>query len=134
MLEALQPYITEIITIVVSALLAYLRVTIVPKIEAWFKAMMHERGYGAVVDSMWVAISRLGKTIEEHAKDGSLTKDDLVAIKQEARQIAADKLKRMGGFKKEKLMDWVDEQLDVALGKLQVLVSGKSDTNEPKAP
>jgi len=96
-----------------------------PLLNQWLKAQLHFRGSGAVADALCQAIAKVGEGVQKRLQRGEWTRDDLSAIKREARAIAQEKLQNLGGFYKKDLQKWIDEQLEVGLGKLLLLVGGK---------
>lgn len=89
-----------------------------PLLNAWLKQIMHFRGASVVADALTQALAELSDEVRKALLDGKLTDAERTEIKLRANSIAKDKLKNLSGFYKADLHKWVDEQLDVLLGKL----------------
>jgi len=79
---------------------------------------MHFRGASVVADALTQALGELVTETQKALADGVLTDAERKALKARAGEIARERLKNLGGFYKADLSGWVDEQLDVLLGKL----------------
>lgn len=89
-----------------------------PLLNAWLKQIMHFRGASVVADALTQALAELSEEVRKAFLDGKLTDAERTEIKLRANSIAKEKLKNLSGFYKADLHKWVDEQLDVLLGKL----------------
>lgn len=89
-----------------------------PLLNAWLKQIMHFRGAAVVADALTQALAELSEEVRKALLDGKLTDAERTEIKLRANSIAKEKLKNLSGFYKADLHKWVDEQLDVLLGKL----------------
>jgi len=87
-------------------------------LNAKLKESMHFRGASVVADALTEAVAVMGNEIMVALADGKLSADEKKAIKEKAAAIAKNKLKRLAGFYKSDLVKWIDEQLEVGLGKL----------------
>ena len=79
---------------------------------------MHFRGAGVVADAFTQALGELSLETQKALSDGVITRDEWKVLKIRAREIALSRLKNLSGFYKSDLVTWVDDQLDVLLGKL----------------
>lgn len=102
-------------------LLNWLTIKGLPLLNSYFKAHMHFRGSEAVADALTQAIGEMSAEVQKALADGVITETEKATIKTRAREIAKDKLQRMSGFYKPELLKWIDEQLEVGLGKLLLL-------------
>lgn len=100
------------------SLLAWLTSSGVKLLNAWLKSEMHFKGSAVVADAITEVIAVMGAEITKAIADGKLTEEERKQIKDKAREICADRLKRLHGFYKADLVAWIDEQLDIGLGKL----------------
>lgn len=89
-----------------------------PLLNAWHKQIMHFRGASVVADALTQALAELSEEVRKALLDGKLTDAERTEIKLRANSIAKEKLKNLSGFYKADLHKWVDDQLDVLLGKL----------------
>jgi len=115
----------SILTQILQALWAGLAVMLgvlarnaIPLLNAYLKQMMHFRGASVVADALTQALGELVTETQKALADGVLTDAERKALKARAGEIARERLKNLGGFYKADLSGWVDEQLDVLLGKL----------------
>ena len=126
---AVEPSLAEqIMNIIISGLavlIGWLVKSALPLLNAYLKDKMHFRGASVVADSITEVITTLSVETQGRLKDGELCKEDIKAIKEKAKVLATEKLKNLSGFYKKDLVKWVEEQIDVALGKLILLTSGK---------
>jgi hypothetical protein len=117
----------ELLKIILSVLgMVLMRVAsqAIPLLNAWLKQVMHFRGASVVADALTQAFGELLAEAQTAASDGVITADELKAIKARAREIALNKLKNLSGFYKKDLIGWLDEVLEVELGKLLSRVFG----------
>ena len=113
--------------------LGFLTSTAIPLLNAWLKAVMHFRGSSVVADALTVAFSELLTDVQTAAADGVITKEEREWLKKRAKEIASDKLKNLSGFYKKDLMGWLDEVLEVELGKLLSRIFGsRSSSSETR--
>ena len=113
-----------------SVLIGWLIRKALPLLNVWLKQLMHFRGSDVVADSFTQAIARTGEATRKALADGIITDAEINSIKAEAKQIAEDKLRRLSGFAKKDLSKWVDEQVEIGLGKLFLRVFGKKKDSE----
>lgn len=90
----------------------------IPALNAYLKGLMHFRGAAVVADSFTQVAGATISELQKSLVDGVLTADELKEIKRVAKGVAIDKLKNLSGFAKENLGAWVDDQLDILVGKL----------------
>jgi hypothetical protein len=123
--------ILKALLIAVVSLLGFVAKNVLPLINQWLKAIMHFRGSAVVADALTVSLAEMYEEVKAAMLDGVLTKDEKGRIKQRAKEIAAEKLKNLSGFYKKDLMGWLDEVLEVELGKLLSRIFGsKSSSSE----
>lgn len=97
--------------------LSYLSTALIPLINQWLKQVMHFRGASVVADALTQAMGELIVETQKALADGVITEAERKALKARAGVIARERLKNLSGFYKKDLTTWVDEQLDVLLGK-----------------
>jgi hypothetical protein len=90
----------------------------IPLLNAWFKQLMHFRGASVVADALTQAIAEMSDELQKALADGKLDAAEKKILKARAKAIAEGKLKNLSGFYKRDMIGWIDEQLDVLLGKL----------------
>lgn len=90
----------------------------IPLLNAYLKQVMHFRGASVVADALTQVIAEMSDELQKALADGKLDAAEMAALKLKARQIAEAKLKNLSGFYKRDMIGWIDEQLDVLLGKL----------------
>jgi CBS domain containing-hemolysin-like protein len=98
--------------------LSYLSTALIPLINQWLKQMMHFRGSSVVADALTQAMGELIVETQKALADGVITEAERKTLKARAGEIARERLKNLSGFYKKDLTTWVDDQLDVLLGKL----------------
>lgn len=87
-------------------------------LTVYLKAWMHFRGSDVVADTVaQLMVGRL-EHLRKALLDGTITRDELNEIKQEAVKDAVAKLKNLFGFIKPDLEAWATEQVGITLGKL----------------
>jgi len=101
-----------------AIILGFLSTRGLPLLNAWLKQVMHFRGAGVVADAFTQALGELSLETQKALSDGVITRDEWKVLKTRAREIALSRLKNLSGFYKSDLVTWVDDQLDVLLGKL----------------
>jgi hypothetical protein len=101
-----------------AVMLGVLARNAIPLINAYLKQLMHFRGASVVADALTQALGELVTETQKALADGVLTDAERKALKARAGEIARERLKNLSGFYKADLSGWVDEQLDVLLGKL----------------
>lgn len=101
-----------------AVMLGVLARNAIPLINAYLKQLMHFRGASVVADALTQALGELVTETQKALADGVLTDAERKALKARAGEIARERLKNLSGFYKRDLSGWVDEQLDVLLGKL----------------
>ena len=89
-----------------------------PLLNAWLKQLMHFRGSAVVADALTQALGELTLETQKALADGVITKEEWVVLKARARSISLERLKNLSGFYKSDLQKWIDDQLDILLGKL----------------
>ena len=110
---------------ILQALLAGLAVMLgvlvkqaIPLLNMWLKQLMHFRGAAVVADALTQALGELSLEAQKALTDGKIDQAEWVVLKARANSIAKERLKALSGFYKQDLGKWVDDQLDVLLGKL----------------
>ena len=101
-----------------AVMLGFLSTRGLPLLNAWLKQLMHFRGSAVVADALTQALGELTLETQKALADGVITKEEWVVLKARARSISLERLKNLSGFYKADLMTWIDDQLDVLLGKL----------------
>jgi hypothetical protein len=101
-----------------AIILGFLSTRGLPLLNAWLKQVMHFRGAGVVADAFTQALGEMSLETQKALSDGVITRDEWKVLKIRAREIAISRLKNLSGFYKSDLVTWVDDQLDVLLGKL----------------
>ena len=101
-----------------AVMLGFLSTRGLPLLNAWLKQLMHFRGSAVVADALTQALGELTLETQKALADGIITKEEWIILKARARSISLERLKNLSGFYKEDLQTWVDDQLDVLLGKL----------------
>ena len=100
-----------------AVMLGFLSTRGLPLLNAWLKQVMHFRGSAVVADALTQALGELTLETQKALADGVITKEEWVVLKARAKDIAMSRLKNLSGFYKADLVTWVDDQLDVLLGK-----------------
>lgn len=100
------------------SLLGYIGSTVIPLINAYLKGVMHFRGASVVADAVTQAFGELLANVQHVAADGVITADEMNQVRKRAADIALGKLRNLSGFYKKDLIGWLDEVLEVELGKL----------------
>lgn len=108
----------QALLVALASVLTFVGTKVLPLLNAYLKGVMHFRGASVVADAVTQAFGELLAEAQTVASDGVITADELKAIKARAREIALNKLKNLSGFYKKDLMGWLDEVLEVELGKL----------------
>lgn len=101
-----------------AVMLGFLSTRGLPLLNAWLKQVMHFRGASVVADAFTQALGEMSLETQKALSDGVITRDEWKVLKIRAREIALSRLKNLSGFYKSDLVTWVDDQLDVLLGKL----------------
>ena len=101
-----------------AVMLGFLSTRGLPLLNAWLKQLMHFRGSAVVADALTQVLGEVSLETQKAMADGVITKEEWLMIKLRAREIAVARLKNLSGFYKKDLVSWVDDQLDVLLGKL----------------
>ncbi len=101
-----------------AVMLGFLSTRGLPLLNAWLKQVMHFRGSAVVADALTQALGELTLETQKALADGVITKEEWVVLKARARSISLERLKNLSGFYKRDLQTWVNDQLDVLLGKL----------------
>ena len=104
--------------IALGSLLGYVLKQCLPLINVWIKQIMHFRGSSVIADSLTQSVAEMGVEVQKALADGKITEEEKKAIKKRAKEISSSKLKSLSGFYKKDLMGWVDEVMEVELGKL----------------
>lgn len=111
------------------SLMGFLVKNVIPLINQWLKAVMHFRGSSVVADALTVAMAEMSEEIQKVAADGVITSDEKEALKKRAKEIAEGKLRNLSGFYKKDLIGWLDEVLEVELGKLLSRIFGSKSSS-----
>ena len=90
----------------------------IPLLNMWLKQLMHFRGSAVVADALTQALGELSLEAQKALADGKIDQAEWVALKARANSIAKERLKALSGFYKQDLGKWVDDQLDILLGKI----------------
>ena len=101
-----------------AVMLGFLSTRGLPLLNAWLKQLMHFRGSAVVADALTQALGELALETQKALADGVITKEEWVVLKARARSISLERLKNLSGFYKSDLQKWIDDQLDILLGKL----------------
>jgi hypothetical protein len=109
--------VAEALWAVLAIILGFLSTRGLPLLNACLKQVMHFRGAGVVADAMTQALGELSLETQKALSDGVITRDEWKVLKIRAREIALSRLKNLSGFYKADLVTWVDDQLDILLGK-----------------
>jgi hypothetical protein len=100
-----------------AVMLGFISTRGLPLLNAWLKQLMHFRGSAVVADALTQALGEMTLETQKALSDGVITRDEWKVLKIRAREIALSRLKNLSGFYKSDLVAWVDDQLDVLLGK-----------------
>jgi len=111
------------------SLMGFLVKNVIPLINQWLKAVMHFRGSSVVADTLTVALSEMSLDTQEAIADGIITDEEKLWLKKRAKEIAEGKLRNLSGFYKKDLMGWLDEVLEVELGKLLSRIFGSNSSS-----
>jgi hypothetical protein len=90
----------------------------IPLLNAYLKQVMHFRGASVVADALTQVIAEMSDELQKALADGKIDAAEKKILKARAKAIAEGKLKNLSGFYKRDMIGWIDEQLDVLLGKL----------------
>ncbi len=101
-----------------AVMLGFLVKQAIPLLNAWLKQLMHFRGSAVVADALTQALGELSLEAQKALADGKIDRAEWVVLKARANSIAKERLKALSGFYKQDLGKWVDDQLDILLGKL----------------
>ena len=101
-----------------AVMLGFLSTRGLPLLNAWLKQLMHFRGSAVVADALTQALGEMILETQKALADGVITKEEWVVLKARARSISLERLKNLSGFYKSDLQKWIDDQLDILLGKL----------------
>lgn len=115
---SIMDYIIKGLLVALMSFLSYLSTALIPLINQWLKQVMHFRGASVVADALTQALGELVIETQKALADGVITDDERKVLKKRAGEIAKERLKNLSGFYKKDLQAWVDDQLDVLLGKL----------------
>jgi short-subunit dehydrogenase involved in D-alanine esterification of teichoic acids len=121
--------ILKALLIAVVSLLGFVAKNVLPLVNQWLKAVMHFRGSSVVADALTVALVEMADELQKAMADGKLSAEEKAHLKLRAREIAAEKLKNLSGFYKKDLMGWLDEVLEVELGKLLSRIFGSNSSS-----
>jgi hypothetical protein len=111
------------------SLLSFIGSQVLPLINQWLKTIMHFRGSAVVADALTVAFAEMISDVQTAAADGQITAEEKLWLKNRAKDIAGGKLKNLSGFYKKDLMGWLDEVLEVELGKLLSRIFGSKSSS-----
>lgn len=110
--------IAEALWAAVAVLLGVFIRNAIPLLNAYLKQLMHFRGASVVADALTQVIAEMSDELQKALADGKLDAAEKKILKARAKAIAEGKLKNLSGFYKRDMISWIDEQLDVLLGKL----------------
>jgi len=103
-------------------------------ISRWASSFKHGQAVGIVADAIKAAwTSKIKPSLAAKLADGKITDEEWHLlqedVKEAARQIANDRLKDLRGFAPKSLGQWVEVQLDAALGEYLggMLIGEESD-------
>ena len=82
------------------------------------KQLAHETGNHIVEESILIAVDGMGSEFVKAMADGKISDAEKVKLKDTAKTIAEERLKRVYGFYKKDLKKWIDERIDSALPKV----------------
>jgi hypothetical protein len=125
--------ILKALLIAVVSLLGFLVKNVLPLVNQWLKAVMHFRGASVVADALTVAAVEMSDELVKAMADGHLSDAEKAHLVKRAKEIAEGKLKNLSGFYKRDLMGWLDEVLEVEMGKLLSRIFG-SRSSASKIP
>lgn len=117
-MEQIYEQLTNLLIAGILALISWAMTRGLPLLNAWLKQVMHFRGAGVVADALTQALGEMTLETQKALSDGVITRDEWKVLKIRAREISLGRLKNLSGFYKADLVTWVDDQLDVLLGKL----------------
>lgn len=102
----------------------------------WASSHKYSQAAGVIVDAIKASwSSKIKPSLQNKLADGKMTDQEWVflreEIKEEARQIAMERLKDLRGFAPKNIGKWVEVQLDASLGELlgRVLPGEESETD-----
>jgi hypothetical protein len=100
----------------------------IPLLSSMLKEHLHFRGSSVVVDSLAQVITNASEQTLVALKDGKLSAEERDGILKATKALSIVKLKELSGFYKDDLVAWVEDQAEVALGKLLLSVGIKGST------
>lgn len=121
--------ILKALLIALVSLMGFLVKNVLPLINQWLKAIMHFRGSAVVADALTVALYEMSMDVQKAIADGIITDEEKLWLKKRAKEIAEGKLRNLSGFYKKDLMGWLDEVLEVELGKLLSRIFGSNSSS-----
>ena len=84
----------------------------------WLATQKHGKASSIVSDSVIGAGEKLRPAFLAAFADGKITEEEWSGIKRLALEIAATRLKELRGFPEARLGKWLEDQVDIAVGKL----------------
>ena len=100
-----------------AVLLGFFTTQCLPLLNAWLKQVMHFRGSAVVADAFTQALGEMTIETQKALSDGIITAEEWKVLKTRTKSISMERLKNLSGFYKSDLSAWVDDQLDILLGK-----------------
>jgi hypothetical protein len=116
-MEQIYEQLTNLLITGILVLISWAMTRGIPLLNGKLKESMHFRGSGVVADAFTQALGEISLETQRVLSDGVITQDEWKVLKVRAREIALSRLKNLSGFYKADLVTWVDDQLDVLLGK-----------------
>lgn len=111
----------QIYPVLASALVSVL-VLLIRAAQRWIEGKIagdrHLKAASIVLDAVLAAIQQLGPQWVLMMADGKITPDEWAVIRGKAREIALDRLSDLRGFAAAEAGEWIEQQIDISLGKL----------------
>lgn len=107
------------------SLLAWATTKGVKLLNTTLKHKFHGAAVAVVIDALTEVLAVMGAEVTKALADGKLTAEERTSIKDKARVLIKDRLGRLAGFYKGDLIKWIDEQMEIGLGKLSLRLGSK---------
>lgn len=111
----------QIYPVLASALVSVL-VLLIRAAQRWIEGKIagdrHMKAASIVLDAVLAAIQQLGPQWVLMMADGKISADEWAVIRGKAREIALDRLSDLRGFAAHEASEWIEQQIDISLGKL----------------
>jgi len=122
-----QELLAPVYPVLASALVSVL-VLLIRAGQRWIESKISGDRYlkaaSIVMDSILAAAQQIGPQWAAMMADGKLTATEKAILKASARQIAGARLKDLRGFALAEGSAWIEHQMDISLGKLEVGLFG----------